>query len=64
MELNRSADGSTAPLAARNIDTGLGLERMAQILQARRGAFCWLVGLVGGRGLGAGELGRDSERAR
>ena len=34
MELNRGADGSTAPLAAKNIDTGLGLERMAQILQA------------------------------
>mmetsp|Transcript_21035 Transcript_21035/g.58374 ORF Transcript_21035/g.58374 Transcript_21035/m.58374 type:complete len:804 (+) Transcript_21035:329-2740(+) len=34
MELNRSADGTTAPLANRNIDTGMGLERMAQILQA------------------------------
>lgn len=33
MELNRGADGETAPLAAKNIDTGLGLERMAQILQ-------------------------------
>lgn len=33
MELNRNADGSTTPLAAKNIDTGLGLERMAQILQ-------------------------------
>ncbi len=33
MELNRGPDGSTTPLAQRNIDTGLGLERMAQILQ-------------------------------
>ena len=33
MELNRSADGEMTPLAAKNIDTGLGLERMAQILQ-------------------------------
>lgn len=33
MELNRGADGSTVPLANRNIDTGMGLERMAQILQ-------------------------------
>jgi len=33
MELNRSADGSTEPLANKNIDTGMGLERMAQILQ-------------------------------
>lgn len=33
MELNRAADGSLTPLAAKNIDTGMGLERMAQILQ-------------------------------
>ncbi len=33
MESNKAADGSMTPLAARNIDTGLGLERMAQILQ-------------------------------
>lgn len=33
MELNRSADGEMSLLAAKNIDTGLGLERMAQILQ-------------------------------
>lgn len=35
MEMNRSADGSLQPLAAKNIDTGMGLERMAQILQVR-----------------------------
>ncbi|KAG1668819.1 hypothetical protein FOA52_004913 [Chlamydomonas sp. UWO 241] len=33
MEMNRDADGSLTPLAAKNIDTGMGLERMAQILQ-------------------------------
>ncbi len=33
MELNRSADGKLTPLTAKNIDTGMGLERMAQILQ-------------------------------
>jgi alanyl-tRNA synthetase len=33
MELNRSADGSLQPLAAKCIDTGMGLERVAQILQ-------------------------------
>ncbi|KAG2482127.1 hypothetical protein HYH03_018913 [Edaphochlamys debaryana] len=33
MQLNRKPDGSLEPLAAKNIDTGLGLERMAQILQ-------------------------------
>ncbi|KAF6257363.1 tRNA synthetases class II (A)-domain-containing protein [Scenedesmus sp. NREL 46B-D3] len=33
MELNRDAGGALTPLAARNIDTGMGLERMAQILQ-------------------------------
>lgn len=33
MEKNRDADGKLTPLANKNIDTGLGLERMAQILQ-------------------------------
>lgn len=46
MELNRDADGNLTHLAAKNIDTGMGLERMAQILQ---------VGLVNQR-LGGGRL--------
>jgi alanyl-tRNA synthetase len=33
MQYNRDADGNLTPLASKNIDTGLGLERMAQILQ-------------------------------
>ena len=33
MEMNRGPDGQLTPLAAKNIDTGLGLERLAQILQ-------------------------------
>ena len=33
MELNRDADGNLTPLKKQNIDTGLGLERMAQVLQ-------------------------------
>lgn len=33
MENNRDAEGQLTPLAQKNIDTGLGLERMAQILQ-------------------------------
>ncbi|MFM1800077.1 MAG: Alanine--tRNA ligase [Cyanobacteriota bacterium] len=33
MEYNRDAQGTLTPLAHRNIDTGMGLERMAQILQ-------------------------------
>ncbi|PZV17016.1 MAG: alanine--tRNA ligase [Pseudanabaena sp.] len=34
MELNRDADGNLTKLKKQNIDTGLGLERMAQVLQA------------------------------
>ncbi len=33
MQYNRDAEGTLTPLAAKNIDTGMGLERMAQILQ-------------------------------
>ncbi len=33
MQYNRDADGNLTPLASKNIDTGMGLERMAQILQ-------------------------------
>jgi hypothetical protein len=43
MELNRTPDGKLEPLAAKNIDTGMGLERMAQILQVG----CLAVHLVG-----------------
>jgi alanyl-tRNA synthetase len=33
MQYNRDIDGNLTPLANKNIDTGMGLERMAQILQ-------------------------------
>ncbi|MFS8891791.1 alanine--tRNA ligase [Synechococcus sp. R55.2] len=33
MELNRDSEGHLMPLAKQNIDTGLGLERLAQVLQ-------------------------------
>ncbi|MEO1521563.1 MAG: alanine--tRNA ligase [Cyanobacteria bacterium J06633_2] len=33
MQYNRDVEGNLTPLANQNIDTGLGLERMAQILQ-------------------------------
>ncbi len=33
MQYNRDAEGTLTPLANKNIDTGMGLERMAQILQ-------------------------------
>ena len=33
MQYNRDTEGNLEPLQAQNIDTGLGLERMAQILQ-------------------------------
>ncbi|KOP23195.1 alanyl-tRNA synthetase [Hapalosiphon sp. MRB220] len=34
MQYNRDAEGNLTPLANKNIDTGMGLERMAQILQS------------------------------
>ncbi|MEC4986727.1 MAG: alanine--tRNA ligase [Oscillatoria sp. PMC 1068.18] len=34
MQYNRDAEGNLTPLQNKNIDTGMGLERMAQILQA------------------------------
>ncbi|WP_017314335.1 alanine--tRNA ligase [Mastigocladopsis repens] len=33
MQYNRDAEGNLTPLANKNIDTGMGLERMAQVLQ-------------------------------
>jgi alanyl-tRNA synthetase len=35
MQYNRDAEGHLTPLQAQNIDTGMGLERMAQILQGK-----------------------------
>ncbi|MEM9265161.1 MAG: alanine--tRNA ligase [Cyanobacteria bacterium P01_F01_bin.13] len=35
MQYNRDAQGKLTPLQAQNIDTGMGLERMAQILQKK-----------------------------
>jgi alanyl-tRNA synthetase len=35
MQYNKDKDGTLTPLQAQNIDTGLGLERMAQILQGK-----------------------------
>lgn len=34
MQYNRDSEGNLTPLAKQNIDTGMGLERMAQILQS------------------------------
>ncbi len=35
MQYNRDSEGAISPLQTKNIDTGMGLERMAQVLQAK-----------------------------
>lgn len=40
MEYNKKDDGSLEPLKQKNIDTGLGLERMARILQKVIATHC------------------------
>lgn len=39
MQYERHVDGSLSDLPQRNIDTGMGLERMATVLQGRESAF-------------------------
>ncbi|NED83626.1 hypothetical protein G3I76_26465, partial [Streptomyces sp. SID11233] len=39
MRHRRLADGSLVPLPQRNVDTGLGLERLASLLQGERSVF-------------------------
>jgi alanyl-tRNA synthetase len=44
MQYNKKEDGSLEPLKQKNIDTGMGLERMAQILQ---NVTCYILFLLG-----------------
>jgi alanyl-tRNA synthetase len=39
MQYNKTAEGTYVPLPARNIDTGMGLERIAMILQDKKDIF-------------------------
>ena len=39
MQYNRNSDGELSDLKCRNIDTGMGLERMAQILQKKKNNY-------------------------
>ncbi len=39
MEYNKTADGTYVPLAQRNVDTGMGLERVTAILQGKTSCY-------------------------
>ena len=39
MQFNRASDGSDTPLPRPSIDTGMGLERMALLLQGKNTAY-------------------------
>jgi alanyl-tRNA synthetase len=70
MEFDRSADGTLTPLPAPSIDTGLGLERMAAVLQNKASnydtdLFLPLLNRIGeaaGKKYGAGEEDDTSMR--
>lgn len=48
MQYNKKEDGSLEPLKQKNIDTGLGLERLARILQKVFIVFCLITEIMNG----------------
>lgn len=71
MEYKKEADGTFAPLPSKNVDTGMGLERVAMVLQGKTDVFetdlfaplmAWIAANAGSRDVRAERIVADHVR--